>query len=215
MKPKGSEVLTSTRTRKIAEGLTAAEMAAQDTTKWDEQRQKQILWDEELQTRSKVQRARMNARGYEQVDGVHYDESDKVAPMANENVMRMAIVLLVMAKWMVLELLQWRTWVWDYLVCDKKGGVLTAKEEFIKGCDCESEMVATVDCTKDARVSVRDSLSMDSQREGVADSSHEGLVIESHQETTNREAMYVPQMDREAMNMPPMDKPPVRLGKDE
>ena len=73
-----------------------------------------------------------------------------------------------MAKWMVHELLQWRTWVWDCLVFEQKGRVLIAKEEFIKGCNCESEMVATVDCTKDARVYVRDSLSTDSQREGVA-----------------------------------------------
>jgi hypothetical protein len=141
----------------------------------------------------------MNARGYEQVDGVHYYDHYKAAPMANEIVMRMAIVLLVMAKWMVHGLIQWNTWVWDCLVLEKKDGVLTAKEEFIKGCDCESAMVATVDCTKDARVYVRDSLLMDSQREGVADSSHEGLVIESHQETTDRETMSMPMRHRESM----------------
>jgi hypothetical protein len=92
-----------------------------------EQRQKQSVWDEELQKGSKVQRARMNARGYEQVDGVHYDENYKAAPMANEIVMRMAIVLLVMAKWKVHGLIQWSTWVWDCLVFEKNEGVLTAK----------------------------------------------------------------------------------------
>jgi hypothetical protein len=60
-------------------------------------------------------------------------------------------------------------------------------------------MVATVECTKDARVSVSDSLLMDPQREGVADSSYEGLVIESHQETTDRETMNMPMRHRESM----------------
>jgi hypothetical protein len=44
-------------------------------------------------------RARMNARGYEQVDGVHYDENSKAAPVANEIVIRMIMVLIVMASW--------------------------------------------------------------------------------------------------------------------
>jgi hypothetical protein len=50
-------------------GLTAAEMAGKDTAKMGkavddkhEHRQKQSVWDEELQKGSKVQRARMNAR---------------------------------------------------------------------------------------------------------------------------------------------------------
>jgi hypothetical protein len=123
MKPKGSEVLTSTGTRLIEEmgatvcsyeiGLTAAaaEMAQQG---------------------SKVQRARMNARGYEQVNGMHYDDNYEVAPMANEIVLRMAIVLLVMAKWMVHGLIKWSTCVWECLIFEKKGEVLTAKEGFRK-----------------------------------------------------------------------------------
>jgi hypothetical protein len=44
-------------------------------------------------------RARMNARGYEQVDGIHYDENSKAAPVANEIVIRMIMVLIVMASW--------------------------------------------------------------------------------------------------------------------
>jgi hypothetical protein len=44
-------------------------------------------------------RARMNARGYEQIDGVHYDENSKAAPVANEIVIRMVLVLIVMASW--------------------------------------------------------------------------------------------------------------------
>jgi hypothetical protein len=41
----------------------------------------------------------MNARGYEQIDGVHYDENSKAAPVANEIVIRMTMVLIVMASW--------------------------------------------------------------------------------------------------------------------
>ena len=42
-------------------------------------------------------RARINARGYEQVDGVHYDEDDKAAPVASEITIRVAMVLMLMA----------------------------------------------------------------------------------------------------------------------
>ena len=42
---------------------------------------------------------RMNARGYEQVDGIHYDENSKAAPVANEIVIQMIMVLIVMALW--------------------------------------------------------------------------------------------------------------------
>jgi hypothetical protein len=103
----GEQDKTSKPTRLIEEmsatacsyeiGLTAAEMAGKDTAKWEkavdekhEQRKKQSLWDEKLQKGSKVRRARMNARGYdEQVDGVHYDENYKAAQMlvASEIVM--------------------------------------------------------------------------------------------------------------------------------
>jgi hypothetical protein len=41
----------------------------------------------------------MNARGYEQVDGKHYDKMTKAAPVANEITIRMILVLIVMASW--------------------------------------------------------------------------------------------------------------------
>jgi hypothetical protein len=45
-------------------------------------------------------RARMNARGYEQIDGVHYDENSKAAPpVTNKMVICMIMVLIVMASW--------------------------------------------------------------------------------------------------------------------
>jgi len=48
---------------------------------------------------SGVFRARLNARGYEQVDGIHYDENTKSAPVTNEMTIRMVLILLVMARW--------------------------------------------------------------------------------------------------------------------
>ena len=45
-------------------------------------------------------RARMKAYGYEQVDRVHYNEdARKAAPVVNEIVIRMVLVLIVMASW--------------------------------------------------------------------------------------------------------------------
>ena len=44
-------------------------------------------------------RARVNARGYEQVDGIHYDADSMVAPVVNEITIRMVFVLMVMAGW--------------------------------------------------------------------------------------------------------------------
>jgi hypothetical protein len=44
-------------------------------------------------------RARLNARGYEQVDGIHYDEDTKAAPVTNETSIRIIMVLMVMANW--------------------------------------------------------------------------------------------------------------------
>jgi hypothetical protein len=38
-------------------------------------------------------RARMNAQGYEQVDGKHYDKMTKAAPVANEITIRMQPVM--------------------------------------------------------------------------------------------------------------------------
>jgi len=44
-------------------------------------------------------RARVNARGYEQVDGVHYDEDAKFAPVANEATIHIVLIMVVMAAW--------------------------------------------------------------------------------------------------------------------
>jgi hypothetical protein len=45
---------------------------------------------------------RMNARGYEQVDGEHYNKLIKAAPVANEITIWMILVLIVMASWAAL-----------------------------------------------------------------------------------------------------------------
>lgn len=100
-------------------------MAGKDSVQWQkavdeehERMQKHRVWEpvpiKELPKGSKVltstwamkkkangtYRARMNARGYEQIDGVHYDENSKAAPVANEIVIRMTmVVLIVMASW--------------------------------------------------------------------------------------------------------------------
>ena len=44
-------------------------------------------------------RARIYARGFEQIDGQHYDENDKAAPVVNEMTIRMFVVLIIMANW--------------------------------------------------------------------------------------------------------------------
>ena len=43
-------------------------------------------------------RARINARGYEQIDGIHYREANKSAPVVNDTTFRVIMVLMVMAK---------------------------------------------------------------------------------------------------------------------
>ena len=45
-------------------------------------------------------RARVNARGYEQIDGVHYDEDTKSAPVTNDHTIRIVLILLCMAGWL-------------------------------------------------------------------------------------------------------------------
>ena len=47
-----------------------------------------------------VFRARLTARGYEQVDGLHYDETTKAAPVTNEMTIRIVFTLMMMAGWM-------------------------------------------------------------------------------------------------------------------
>jgi hypothetical protein len=44
-------------------------------------------------------RARMNARGFEQVDGEHYDKTQISSPVVNEITVRMIFVLICMAQW--------------------------------------------------------------------------------------------------------------------
>ena len=44
-------------------------------------------------------RARLNARGYEQVDGVHFDSSSIAAPVTNDITIRIVLILMLMASW--------------------------------------------------------------------------------------------------------------------
>ena len=44
-------------------------------------------------------RARVNARGYKQVKGVHYDESRTAAPVTNNTTIRIIYVLAILAGW--------------------------------------------------------------------------------------------------------------------
>ena len=44
-------------------------------------------------------RARINARGYKQVDGQHYEEHDISAPVTNEITIRIVLTLMIMASW--------------------------------------------------------------------------------------------------------------------
>ena len=48
-----------------------------------------------------VYRARLNARGYEQVDGEHYDEDDKFAPVVNDITINIVLTLALMAGWAI------------------------------------------------------------------------------------------------------------------
>ena len=41
----------------------------------------------------------MNARGFEQVDGEHYDSSSIASPIANKVTIRVVLTLMVMAGW--------------------------------------------------------------------------------------------------------------------
>jgi hypothetical protein len=44
-------------------------------------------------------RARFNARGYKQIDGIHYDEDAKAAPVTNETTIKIVMILITMAGW--------------------------------------------------------------------------------------------------------------------
>jgi hypothetical protein len=76
----------------------------------------------------------MNTRGYEQLDGVHFtvNQDSNAAPVANEIVIQMALVLFVMASWWVKiigrprRILDWKKWT------RKKGVILQVPEGFSK-----------------------------------------------------------------------------------
>jgi hypothetical protein len=44
-------------------------------------------------------RARLTARGYEQIDGLHFDSTDTSAPVVNDTTIRIVFVLMIMAGW--------------------------------------------------------------------------------------------------------------------
>jgi hypothetical protein len=44
-------------------------------------------------------RARLNAIGYEQVDGIHYDSSNISSPVINDATIRIIMVLMIILKW--------------------------------------------------------------------------------------------------------------------
>jgi hypothetical protein len=46
-----------------------------------------------------VHRPRINARGYEQVDGEHYKEDNKAAPVVNDTTFHILLILMLMASW--------------------------------------------------------------------------------------------------------------------
>jgi len=41
----------------------------------------------------------LNAHGYEQIDGEHYDENIKAAPVVNDATIKIVFILMAMAKW--------------------------------------------------------------------------------------------------------------------
>jgi hypothetical protein len=46
-----------------------------------------------------VHQARLNARGYEQVDGEHYNEDAKFAPVVTDATIHIVLILMIMAGW--------------------------------------------------------------------------------------------------------------------
>jgi hypothetical protein len=46
-----------------------------------------------------VFRARINAQGYEQVDGLHYKEDNKAVPVVNDTTFHIVLILMLMAAW--------------------------------------------------------------------------------------------------------------------
>ena len=48
---------------------------------------------------SGVHRARLNARGYDQVDGVHYYSANIASPVTNDMSIKIVLVLEIMTAW--------------------------------------------------------------------------------------------------------------------
>eukprot|EP00957_Ditylum_brightwellii_P198186 15100927-Ditylum_brightwellii.AAC.1 len=46
-----------------------------------------------------VKHARLNACGFEQVDGLHYDGQDLSAPVVNDMTIRIVFVMIILAAW--------------------------------------------------------------------------------------------------------------------
>eukprot|EP00957_Ditylum_brightwellii_P093861 7147614-Ditylum_brightwellii.AAC.1 len=46
-----------------------------------------------------TKRERLNACGFEQVDGLHYDSQDLLAPVVNDMTVRIVMTLIIMASW--------------------------------------------------------------------------------------------------------------------
>eukprot|EP00957_Ditylum_brightwellii_P135832 10360755-Ditylum_brightwellii.AAC.1 len=46
-----------------------------------------------------VKCARLNSRGFEQVDGLHYDGQDLSAPVVNDMAMRIVFVMIILVAW--------------------------------------------------------------------------------------------------------------------
>jgi hypothetical protein len=77
-------------------------------TVWEVQKEKDVPKDATIMTSTWAMkrkangtlRARMNAQGFEQINGEHYEEDDKAAPVVNDITIRIAMCLMVMAAWM-------------------------------------------------------------------------------------------------------------------
>ena len=55
-------------------------------------------WECKLKSNG-TKRARINTRGYEQIDGIHYDSSSTHAPVTNDASVRIVMILEIMTGW--------------------------------------------------------------------------------------------------------------------
>jgi hypothetical protein len=78
-----------------------------DNTVWEAQKEEEVPKDATVMTSTWAMkrkangtlRARINARGFEQINGEHYEEDDKAAPVVNDITIRITMCLMVMAAW--------------------------------------------------------------------------------------------------------------------